>query len=98
MSTYWITFRLKDGYDYDERYGELQETIRQLTDRDWWLEPTSFIAFKSTLSTSQIAAKIKAVIDTSTDVVLLTRIGYKDHRLIGSVEDTDVYKLFPDLQ
>ncbi|MEL6755000.1 MAG: hypothetical protein AAFP81_01090 [Pseudomonadota bacterium] len=97
MNTYWITFRINDDFDYSHRYESLQDTIRENAGPTWWVEPTSFIAFQSRLSTKQLAEQISYAIDPMIDVVLLTRVGFKDHVVIGTLQDADVFKLFPDL-
>lgn len=94
MSTYWVSFRIKAGSGYQQRYDNAVEAIR-LKATKWWLEPTSFIVFNSEYSIDQIAAAVKAEINTSTDLVIIGMTEFKSARLIGHNEDPDIYDLIP---
>ena len=99
MSAYWLPFRIEDDLTSDDRRQELYDEIAKLipTNQDYWVEPTSFIAFKSSKSIDAIKSLIETIIDTDKDIVLLVRIGYKSYRLIGNYSDEDVFRMFPEL-
>jgi hypothetical protein len=92
---YWLTFRIAHQGNYQERYEDLQEAVRLLTNRVWWVEPTSFIAFASDESIDEIADTITWAIDVDRDVILIGMRDYKSMRVIGRAEDDDLFKLFP---
>lgn len=100
MSDYWLTFRIAEDAQSDDRRQDIYDLVQSLIkdNRDMWVEPTSFIAFKCPHGIDDIKNRIEAVIDSRTDVVLLAKIGYKAYRLIGRCEDKDVLRMFPDLE
>ena len=102
MATYWMTFRIAerhvDGRDADDRRELLYETIRQLTNQKWWKEPTSFVLFRSDYGIDQIVGAIKPVISEVHDLVLMRDLDAKTARVVGAVDDTDLFDLMPYVQ
>jgi D-aminopeptidase len=86
MATYWLTFRFHDNATSDERRDELYEAISQLATK-WWIEPTSFLVFDSGHGIDSIAAKVKAAINPSIDLVLIGMPEVKSCRLIGKSDE-----------
>ncbi|KZD22802.1 hypothetical protein [Tardiphaga robiniae] len=97
MSTYWITFRIHDSGNSQERRDDLYAAINDISTM-WWVEPTSFIVFESSESADTIAAKAKAAIRPSVDIVLLGMTEFKTARLIGAAVDHDIDQLIPFLK
>jgi hypothetical protein len=95
--TYWLTFRIHDDSTYEARRDKLYAAIDGLSSK-WWVEPTSFIAFASSNSADDIAAKVKASFNPLTDLALLGKTDYKTARLIGKSDDRGVYDLIPFLK
>ncbi|MCT2557533.1 hypothetical protein N0B51_00915 [Tsuneonella sp. YG55] len=94
---YWLTFRLEKNGSWQRRYDALKSTISDCTTGGkWWVEPTSFILFRSEVAIGDIAALISDAIDTNTDVALLAMTDYKSARVIGTVRDADLFSLWPD--
>jgi hypothetical protein len=94
MAIYWLTFRLQEDADYDDRYQALVDAIQRITTR-WWVEPSSFMLFESSRDIDGVAASVKAAIAESKDLVLIGMPDYKTARLIGKSDDDDIFKLMP---
>lgn len=97
MPKYWLTFRIAQVGNYDERYQSLHEAVMELAGPKWWTEPTSFYAFNSALDIDGVASVVKEQIDARYDVALIGRIGFKAYRLVGGNDD-DAFEFFPELQ
>jgi hypothetical protein len=96
MATYWLTFRIADEGDYGHRYDQLHQTVFELTGGGkWWVEPTSFYVFESTLNADQVAGRIKSCLDEDYDLALLGMPNFKTARAIGAVKDQDLFDLIP---
>lgn len=99
MATYWMTFRIAerrvDGRDDDDRRAALYETVRLATNRQWWKEPTSFVLFRSEYSITDTVDAIRTAISEQHDLVLLRDLDTKAARVLGVVEDTDLFDLMP---
>jgi hypothetical protein len=91
MATYWVTFRLKDDATYSDRYDKLSKVIDQLCD-GWWVEPTSFFLFECDDTIDTIAGKVKAAINTRTDVVLISMPHVKAARIVGTPDYGDTLR------
>jgi hypothetical protein len=95
MATYWLTFRIHETGNADARRDALYEAIKTLTS-EWWVEPTSFIAFDSASNIDAVAAKAKSAINPNIDLVFIGMTDYKSARLVGDSDDfRTVLKLFP---
>ena len=96
MATFWVTFRIADeyvdGHDDDDRRLMLYEAIRQASNGKWWKEPTSFVLFSSDLSIDAIAEQIRDAISPIHDIVLIREDGVKSARVVGLVEDEDLFE------
>jgi hypothetical protein len=101
MAAYWITFRIADhnagNRSYDDRYKDLQETIR-LRASKWWLKPTSFIAFESANDIDTLAAACKGAIAPNYDLFLIREMDTKSAIICGNNDDNDIYLLMPYLK
>ena len=96
---YWVTFRLEKDSTWQERYTALDSAISDATaDQKWWKEPTSFYLFRSELGIDEIVALIKEAISAQTDVVVIGMPDYKSARVIGTVEDDDIFTLWDWVQ
>lgn len=99
LRTYWITFRLCDDADYQDRYDSLIRTIRKATKGAPWEEPTSFIMFQSDLSPDALRNLISLAIDQLVDVVVLAHVGYKEIYVIGYTDkEGDLKRMVPYLK
>lgn len=97
MSTYWLTFRIHDSGNSQERRDDLYKALDNLSSA-WWIEPTSFVVFESDSSADAIASKVKGAFDPSIDLALLGMTDFKTARLIGASEDTDIFQMIPFLK
>ncbi|MFP3944538.1 MAG: hypothetical protein ACLFWF_11630 [Alphaproteobacteria bacterium] len=93
MDTFWITFRLNDDAIYEERYNQLHMAVCDMADGKYWPEPTSFFAFLSDAPVSAIVQRLKAAINTKTDVVVLGSFQKKTCRIIGNLQDRDLLEM-----
>lgn len=94
--TFWVTFRIKKVGNYDARYEALKAAISSvLEDRRWWVEPTSFIVFRSRKTIDQVAAAVKSALDTSADMALIGMTEVIDARVIGHLEDPELFDFMP---
>ncbi len=96
MSPYWISFRLCDDAAYDDRLSSLHEHVMNLVAEDWWSETTSFYAFKSRYSTGQIVNHLRQSINEATDLVIVGNFHLKTCRVIGKIEDHDLFEIVPE--
>lgn len=93
---YWLTFRLADNASWQQRYDALKIAVSGSMDGTvWWDEPTSFLLFRSNLAIDDLATVIAEAIDLRTDVALLGMPDYKSARVVGSLDDPDIFKLWP---
>jgi hypothetical protein len=101
MTVFWLTFRLQEekisGRSYEDRYNALLTAIDKLS-AQWWVEPTSFIAFESDHTISGIAADCKRAVAPTRDVVLIRQMDTKAAFLIGQATDATIYALMPYLK
>lgn len=99
-TTYWLTFRLRDsgGWErtYHQRLADLDAEVKAAAGSDWWAEPTSFYIFSSEEGISAIVARVKRAIDEEADLVVIGMTAVKGGRIVGAVDDKDIYRLFPD--
>ena len=92
---YWVTFRLEEDSTWKQRYNALDSAISDATEGGkWWKEPTSFYLFRSELEIGDLVTAIKGAISTRTDVVVIGKPDYKTARVIGTVEDDDIFTLW----
>jgi hypothetical protein len=95
VSTYWLTFRIHEDSTYEKRRDALYDAISKLTP-EWWVEPTSFVAFESQSDIDTIAARAKSAIHPNTDLVLIGMTDFKSARLVGKSDDFQtLLKLVP---
>ena len=94
MATYWITFRLGEVGDYNTRYDNLIEAINSSASLVWE-EPTSFLLIESTATIDELAQLLSAQMDTVHDLVLIGNPNVKQARVIGIVEDENLFRLLP---
>ncbi|MEA2861366.1 MAG: hypothetical protein QOC72_3405 [Methylobacteriaceae bacterium] len=101
MAVFWITFRLEDSGtmkpSYEQRYKALMDAIEECATQ-WWLDPTSFIAFESGMSAEGIATVAKTAINPAHDMFLLRNMDVKDAVICGKTTDQDIFKLIPYLK
>lgn len=94
MASYWVTFRLERTSTYGIRHEALTQAVAGLGPR-WWTEPTSFILFESVASIDEVAEVVKDAIDPAIDMALVGMPDYKSARVIGHLEDNDLFELMP---
>jgi hypothetical protein len=96
MAVFWVTFRIKEVGDYGQRYEALKQAIIAVkADAKWWVEPTSFFLFRSQFNIDQIAARIKGALDLKVDLVLISTTEAQAARVVGKLEDPDLYVFMP---
>ena len=96
-NTYWLTFRIHDIGNYQERRDDLYKALDKLSSM-WWIEPTSFVVFKSDSSADTIASKVKEAIDPRFDIALLGMTDIKSARLIGASKEDDIFQMISFLK
>lgn len=100
-NTYWLTFRIHNetvnGKTYSQRYDAFYNVIKEHLE-EWWVPPTSFVAFSSESSIDAIAAALKAPLSARYDMFLLGMADYKSGRIFGKNDDQDIFKLMPFLK
>lgn len=94
MAAYWLTFRIEQDSTYSTRYEKLIDAIRGIASK-WWIEPTSFLLFESSLGIDQVASTVKSAINPRTDLALVGMPDYKSARIIGASTDDDLFDLMP---
>lgn len=94
MNVFWISFRISERGNYQERYNGLIEAIEQASIRHW-AETTSFVLIESSYTIDKLASTLKAPINTAHDLVLIGNPNVKQARVIGTVEDDDLFDLMP---
>ncbi len=94
MTTYMASFRIAKFGDDNERRENLEAEILNSSTRHW-KDTTSFLIVEVEDTIGNLAARAKQWIDTSMDVVLFRTLGTQDARVIGAVEDQDLFKLMP---
>ena len=92
---YWVTFRLKEDTSRDERYDGLMAAIRESCAGKWWVEPTSFVVFRSELSIAALTARLSIEINEKRDLLVIGMPDFKSARVVGRVEDPDLFSLWP---
>lgn len=101
MAEYAISFRIQDktvsGRTYDDRYNALIEALRLGTSRSWE-ETTAFVVISNSRTIDQVAAACKLAIAPSEDIVLILSVNTKAGRVIGNVQDQDLFVLIPFVQ
>lgn len=91
---YWVTFRLVQDATRQDRYDMLVGALNDAaTGGSYWDEPTSFWLFNSSLSIDEISAMIGDSIDTGKDVALIGMPHKKSARVVGKVDDKDLFKI-----
>jgi hypothetical protein len=101
MAAFWLTFRLHgdkiSGSSYEERYDALTTAVDKLSTQ-WWVEPTSFIAFESTQTIASIAAACKRAVAPTHDLVLIRQMDTQSALLVGQAAGATIYALMPYLK
>jgi hypothetical protein len=59
-----------------------------------WKDPTSFVLFRSGLKIDKIATLVKRAIDEDSDIAVIGKPDYKAARVVGMVEDEDLFDLW----
>ncbi len=96
MAVFWVTFRIKKDSTYDQRYEALKAAVEAVKEGTrWWIEPTSFFLFKSQHTIDQVAARVKSALNTSSDMALIGMPEFKDARVVGKLEDEDLFQFMP---
>lgn len=96
MAVFWLTFRIKKDAGYEQRYEALKTAVNAVKEGTrWWAEPTSFILFKSQFTIDQVAARIKGALNTASDMALIGMPEVKDARVVGKLEDEDLFEFMP---
>jgi hypothetical protein len=94
MTTIMTSFRVENIGDHHDRRANLEaEVVHGSTMH--WKETTSFLIVEVEDTISNLANRAKQWIDPNVDVVLFRTLGTNDARVIGAVEDQDLFKLMP---
>lgn len=94
-NVYWVTFRIAERGDYESRYENLVNTLKELSGGTWWVEPTSFALFASDHGIDTIAEEIKSSFDYRTDLALIGMPNVKSARAVGAITDKDLFQFMP---
>ncbi|MGL4310250.1 MAG: hypothetical protein ACRCSU_07160 [Paracoccaceae bacterium] len=93
-TTYYVSFTIADDAGYSDRYAKLMDAVTEcMHPGKFWDRSTSFVLFSSDLPAAQIAAKCKAAINPSKDLVLVSSPYIKVMLVVGHNTDDDVYTL-----
>lgn len=92
---YWVSFRIEDNGNYDERYWAVQVAVDTAAKSRKWEDTTSFAIFDSDMTTDEIAQLFQKVINTRRDLVVLGNFNTKVCRVIGKCNDDDIFSLVP---
>jgi len=94
MATFLVSFRVEEYGNANERRQDLEaEVLRGSTMH--WKDTTSFLIIEVDDTISNLAKRTKQWIDTDVDVVLFRTLGTQDARVIGAVQDQDLFTLMP---
>ncbi|GAA0397853.1 hypothetical protein GCM10009093_25600 [Brevundimonas terrae] len=89
MPKYWISFRVAEVGNHQERRDSIYDAIETLpASSNLWEEPTSFAAFATSENRiSAVAQKLTAGLDSETDVLIIRKIDFKQTRVFGVYGD-----------
>lgn len=97
---YWLNFRLAEVNttkgDYQKRYEKLVEVLQGLTVGSWWVEGTSLVVFRSSVTLDDMIAKIKGAISEAHDIVVIGMPYWKTMRLVGAAKDAATLQALVD--
>lgn len=93
MAVYWMTFRIANDANYEKRYAAVTTAINSIASK-WWVEPTSFLLFESEKNIDGVVGAVKPKMG-SNDLALIGMPDFKTARVIGKVEDQDLFVLMP---
>lgn len=85
-NTYWLTFRINDDAGADARRRALNNFIDNLSVRQNYKEPTSFIIFETKAEYSQILRGIDEIISENVDVVIVGAVNGRNVVLLGAAK------------
>ncbi len=89
MLDFWISFRVH--YDnqasYDRRYDALIKAIDDVATGGQWAADTSFVCIRSKYAASVVGAHLKKALNSTTDHLVMRRIGFDDTRYINDPGD-----------
>lgn len=94
MAEFWISFRIDDDADYENRYTQLIASLLEGSKR-YWDETTSFIIMDHAVDIDDVARAAKNAVDERTDTVLIRQLDTKAARVVGVVNDQDLFALMP---
>lgn len=104
MTSYWLSFRLhdSDGWQdtYEDRRKALEKVVRDSSGDgpNLWLDSTSFFVFASDDDLDNLALKVKRAIAEQVDLVVIGMNDYLGGRVIGHIEDDDIFALIPSIK
>lgn len=94
MSVYWITFRIAEDGNHDDRYDNLLDAIKKSSTMIWE-EPTSFLLVESEKTIDDLAAILRTKVNSIHDIVLIGNPNVKQARVIGIVVDENLFEMMP---
>ena len=97
MADYWITFRIADKRDRDDRYERLVTTVKVYSPMHWD-EPTSFFLARCSESIDELGRALANTLDEDLDILLIRQIGANTTRYFGTPKDADLFKFFPEIK
>ncbi len=92
---YFVAFRLAQDSTHGSRYAALEGVLADAAGGKWWKDPTSFIVFRSALKIDEVANLVADAIRVSTDIAIIGTPDFKSARVVGDVEDDDLFELWP---
>jgi hypothetical protein len=94
MTTYMASFRVEEvGNDQERRRNLEAEILRESAMH--WKDTTSFLIIEVEDTIDNLASRCKEWIAQEMDVVLFRTLGKQEARVIGAVEDQDLFALMP---
>jgi hypothetical protein len=70
--------------------------VRDLTGhRLWWCETTAFYIFEADSTIDAVAGAVKRAFNPQTDLAVVGMPEFKSGRVVGKLDDQDIFKLVP---
>ena len=91
---FWITYRIHDDTDYDERYENFIEKIEEVSTAQWKNDTTSFHIIESNFNIDRIASSLSSVLFEHKDHFLIRRMNYQNAVYFGLDSEFENLKKF----
>jgi len=94
MAIFMVSSRIAQIGNDGERRGDLEASMIYETTMHW-KETTSFLIIRTDNTIDTLAQWAKGAISESYDLVLIRELGRESARVVGKVEDPDLFTLMP---